>query len=253
MGKRGLTLVELIVVLTIIVMLMMVLLPALRMARTTSRNVMCMSNLRQWGIAAGVYMNRHADYLPKPQGQYGYGQTAIDDPYTGNWYNGLPVVIGAPRYTDIYDGTKTSQYDSANIWWCPQARSTYGPGGFTNAGNAFDYAFNTVIDGTDKYSNPGNNGQHHIRIDTIPAPTRTLLMTEPGSRFEYVSIGTIGVAADRHLGRLANMLFADGHVRGLPGREAQHVHSGPDSAIAPQWSTYWTTNDGEVVWGSFYR
>lgn len=252
MNRAGFTLIELLVAVVVILLLMAILLPVLGAARGAGRSARCMSNLRQWALAATIYRGNHRGALPKPQGTYPYGQTAIDDPYAGNWYNALPVLVGAPRYTDLYDGSKTKAYPNANIWWCPQARARFGPGGFTGAGNAFDYAFNTVIDGTTSYG-PDGPGQHHIRAAAIPHPTRTLMMTEPAYRFEYVTISdtpyTAGVSPDRHFDDRANMTFIDGHVSSESGDEARHVYSGP---MASNPSRYWTTHAGGVVWGSFY-
>ena len=256
MKRGGLTLIELLVVLTIIVLLMTLLLPVMGAARSNARHVECMSNLRQWGIATAVYSADYLGYLPKPQARASFGPTAVDDPDNANWYNALPTLVGAPRYNDLYDGSKTKQYPNENIWWCPEQRARYGSGGFTGAGNAFDYAFNTVLEGSTNYG-PNGVGQHHVRVDVIPQPTKTLMMSEPAARFEYVTISdvwnTAGVSPDRHFNHMANMLFIAGHVRGFEGQMARQPFSGPDSAKAPRWSEYWTTNEGEVVWGSFFQ
>jgi prepilin-type N-terminal cleavage/methylation domain-containing protein/prepilin-type processing-associated H-X9-DG protein len=53
-GKRGFTLVELLVVVTIIAMLIGLLLPAVNGARASGRNAQCKNNLHQLGVAYGV-------------------------------------------------------------------------------------------------------------------------------------------------------------------------------------------------------
>ena len=62
--RRGFTLIELLVVISIIALLIALLLPALKAARDQARNVLCLSNLRQNGIAHASYSADHNGYYP---------------------------------------------------------------------------------------------------------------------------------------------------------------------------------------------
>lgn len=62
--KRGFTLIELLVVISIIALLIGILLPALGAARKSARNVQCLSNIRQMGIALINYGVDYRDTLP---------------------------------------------------------------------------------------------------------------------------------------------------------------------------------------------
>ena len=59
---RGFTLVELLVVMSIIAMLVALLLPAVNAARESSRGVVCANNLRQFGIGMHEHASRHGTY-----------------------------------------------------------------------------------------------------------------------------------------------------------------------------------------------
>ncbi len=60
-GRRrsGFTLIELLVVISIVVLLMSLLLPALRRVRNQARGVVCQSNLRQWAVMIQQYTSEN--------------------------------------------------------------------------------------------------------------------------------------------------------------------------------------------------
>src|SRR5256885_2849963 len=62
--KRAFTLVELLVVIGIIAVLIAVLLPALARAREQAKQVVCMSNLKQVGLAFIMYASENKGWLP---------------------------------------------------------------------------------------------------------------------------------------------------------------------------------------------
>ena len=60
--QRGFTLVELLVVIGIIALLISILLPALSKARATGRQVKCLANIRQLGVASQIYTAEYTRY-----------------------------------------------------------------------------------------------------------------------------------------------------------------------------------------------
>jgi prepilin-type N-terminal cleavage/methylation domain-containing protein/prepilin-type processing-associated H-X9-DG protein len=120
--NRAFTLVELLVVISIIAMLLTILLPVLGMARNQTRKTVCSSNLSQLGLAFEMYLN---DYGRKvfPLAQYGKD---ADGQFGTFWYFGFESLYSSvvlsegsrilcKKYAKLYPYIQA--YDSVEI--CP--------------------------------------------------------------------------------------------------------------------------------------
>jgi prepilin-type N-terminal cleavage/methylation domain-containing protein len=99
---RGFTLIELLVVIAIIALLMSILMPALSRAKGAAKDVICKSQLHQWGIIWKM----------------------VTDDNKGNFFSRPDM--------DFWMETITEQYDTAlnpKLWLCPNATKSEEEGG----------------------------------------------------------------------------------------------------------------------------
>ena len=229
--RRGFTLIELLVVIAIIAILMGILLPSLQAARKQAKNVYCLNNLKQIGLAMTGYSLNNDSRIPR----------ALDDV---RWILVFMPYLGEKQRT-------SNDYREVKIYKCPSFPTTgVGSNGYSNKEQTIHYVVN-AWDMDNHGITKGEGGGIQIgsvtRISDVRTPAMRVYIAdnEAGNWRPVIrnqkeldsgvnvldvwhtthlpastatSAGTNlhrRVAANRHKDNGCNNLFFDGHVEWL--------------------------------------
>ena len=105
---KAFTLIELLVVIAILSLLVSLLMPSLRQAVELTRQVTCMTRVRQMGTAVQMYANDYDGCKPA---------TRLDNSYAGLWFFSL----GGGRSEPFQDGYLPNPFGAgvSDFWRCP--------------------------------------------------------------------------------------------------------------------------------------
>ncbi len=219
------TLVELLVVVTIITLLAALLLPALEKARDAVRQTACANNLRQIGLAFIDYAGENSDLLPC--GVWCNAGSSIQI----SWDDLLSASLGRPlTAAEIQAGNCTGK-PMDQVFQCPvdpnrlNKRRTYSMMRGANAGSGtFPPGLPAGIWGvTSTFTDP--TPPVCLSLSRLEAASGTILSLERPSNVNIMGNGSCSVTdnVDNQLalpilhgsGRLSNYLFCDGHTQSL--------------------------------------
>jgi len=119
--KSGFTLVELLLVIAIIALLVALLLPALNKARASALNVKCMSNMRQYVLAAQMYTNDNKGFLPPYWREERATRYYFSDPTNNVPTNGTDTMVDTTTRTTCGGGRlyEMKYLRSDQVYFCP--------------------------------------------------------------------------------------------------------------------------------------
>ncbi|MEO0965119.1 MAG: prepilin-type N-terminal cleavage/methylation domain-containing protein [Planctomycetota bacterium] len=276
-GRRvsvvGFTLIELLVVLSIIVLLIGILLPALGLARSTAQQAQAMSNIRQLGAAQTLYQVDHQGHVPwghPPNSGNLYGNP-VDVKYEGVSLGGLVSARYPWRVIDyvqdvwelIYLHTDVPDRGDPFFAYNASVTPTFGNNAVYVGG--FDSPFyDGFLDVASPLDHVANRGGHVIYYDhEATSPSELITFTETqasnagglaseGEGF-YYTIPPLGktreweargdeivrVSAQAggvprgHFGPAASTAFFDGHAELMKPEELDDVRLWTNDADAP--------------------
>jgi len=236
----GFTLVELLVVVTIVALLAALLVPALMKAKEQGRSSVCKNNMRQLGLAMVLYADDNGDFLPwpgdvdrnlPPDWVFG-GQNNTYPNYPVRWKEAgfgfhaesgsvFTYVTGQPRvvpHQDILTGTY-------RIYRCPST-------GLLGEALRVNFSMNQELDPTSGLTRTTAEG---VKVADVVLPTqKILLVNEDPVTMRNASFKPEGTAlAGRfvlHEGRI-NVGYIDGHLEAMKDRKVREIQTSGQERI----------------------
>lgn len=180
--RSAFTLVELLVVVAITALLLGLLGPALRRAKALARQTVCQSQLRQWGMAFGMYAS-DTDYYPHIDGldRQGDNKPVLAKDWADHfgWVDMLPPLMGEKPWRDYGPRTHPA---TRTVFQCPAAKLrpeesyTYRP----RRNGFFSYAMNSCLELDENCWHHPDDTQgpmpSFLRASLIRVPSRVILL-----------------------------------------------------------------------------
>lgn len=223
--RRAFTLVELLVVIAIIALLAALLLPALARAKDSGRKAVCLSNLRQIGLAIHGYAQDNDGKIPYGPKAPPFTSPAEFYPSTGSPTSLLSLRSGAPVALGLL--LKDHLAQTPKVLFCP------------GADQPLDADAELAKVGTNQAqcSYYYRHGGVTKLFYTPPTEPESIRLENPGSNRNGKPIRALAIDSQflcspalaefnvkprtHHKQKIADVLFFDGHVSSQPNRDGQ--------------------------------
>jgi len=225
--QEGFTLVELLVVISILAILLTVLVPALQQARNQARNLLCSTNMSAWGKAIQIYAADNGDYFPHN------GKDPLGDSYDFDWVSGTMLLNFFPQYLFGLDNRAKEKRN--NILFCPTDTKCRGVHGYLEEAISRGLIGYRVLFGNDKDLLLNKNGPSDYSLAECPNGLEWVTRRKVGGRYNDGPIlaDNLQAAFDPwYWGTSDNVLSS---------------HADPGNNYAPE-GGYFLFEDGRVDW-----
>jgi len=188
----GFTLVELLVVVSIIAILMALLVPMVTSSRQKANTVKCLGQLREWGTAFSAYQGDNNGLFP-----------------AFPWYVSLSPYVGLEKMWDA-GSTVSPRPGDKSLYSCPGASG----GEFGGSTGKISYAMNNQIHVGNR--NSGELGTPTLRRSHLSQPASFPVLFDANTATAYG--GSTDLLLRHGRSSMANVLFADGSVLSVTNR-----------------------------------
>lgn len=172
--RSAFTLIEMLVVISIISLLLAIALPVFAKTRAAAYQAICQSRLHQWALAFEGYAMQNNGFYPHIDGQ----DRAKGEPDNYGWVDMLPPMLGMKSWREYPIWKRPTK----GFYQCPAAKLGGSGFGYPPERNGyFSYAMNSCLELDKNCKSPygmpgGNNMPSFLNVNSIKYPVRVILL-----------------------------------------------------------------------------